>query len=161
MFRWRYRYPCLWCCCVHQFFDLRTSVYSTQRPCSSCRPWKNICLDLRLSGLSYPFCPNQWWWAPSGIVHDWRTISANQLNGRRCHQWNSRTSKTWSVFISAEAKSVWFLRRSAKRWIEKILQVEKDHVYQKSRHTRGPIRQIIAEMSEQEDSDQWFSIHSV
>ena len=29
-----------------------------------------------------------------------------------------------------------------------------DHVYQKSRHTRGPIRQIIAEMSEQEDSDQ-------
>ena len=32
--------------------------------------------------------------------------------------------------------------------------VEKDHVYQKSRHTRGPIRQIIAEMSEQEDSDQ-------
>ena len=38
--------------------------------------------------------------------------------------------------------------------IEKILQVEKDHVYQKSRHTRGPIRQIIAEMSEQEDSDQ-------
>ena len=38
--------------------------------------------------------------------------------------------------------------------IEKILQVQKDHVYQKSRHTRGPIRQIIAEMSEQEDSDQ-------
>ena len=38
--------------------------------------------------------------------------------------------------------------------VEKILQVEKDHVYQKSRHTRGPIRQIIAEMSEQEDSDQ-------
>ena len=38
--------------------------------------------------------------------------------------------------------------------IEKILQVEKDHVYQKSRHTRGPIRQIIADMSEQEDSDQ-------
>ena len=38
--------------------------------------------------------------------------------------------------------------------IEKILQVEKDHVYQKSRHTRGPIRQIIAQMSEQEDSDQ-------
>lgn len=38
--------------------------------------------------------------------------------------------------------------------IEKILQVEKDHVYQKSRHTRGPIRQIIAEMSEQEDPDQ-------
>lgn len=30
--------------------------------------------------------------------------------------------------------------------VEKILQVEKDHVYQKSRHTRGPIRQIIAEM---------------
>lgn len=38
--------------------------------------------------------------------------------------------------------------------VEKILQVEKDHVYQKSRHTRGPIRQIIAEMSEREDSDQ-------
>ena len=38
--------------------------------------------------------------------------------------------------------------------VEKILQVVKDHVYQKSRHTRGPIRQIIAEMSEQEDSDQ-------
>ena len=38
--------------------------------------------------------------------------------------------------------------------VEEILQVEKDHVYQKSRHTRGPIRQIIAEMSEQEDSDQ-------
>ena len=38
--------------------------------------------------------------------------------------------------------------------VEKILQVEKDHVYQKSRHTRGPIRQIIAEMSEQEGSDQ-------
>ena len=37
--------------------------------------------------------------------------------------------------------------------VEKILQVEKDHVYQKSRHTRGPIRQIIAEMSEQEDSN--------
>ena len=40
------------------------------------------------------------------------------------------------------------------RVVEEILQVEKDHVYQKSRHTRGPIRQIIAEMSEQEDSDQ-------
>lgn len=38
--------------------------------------------------------------------------------------------------------------------VEKILQVEKDHVYQKSRHTRGPIKQIIAEMSGQEDSDQ-------
>ena len=38
--------------------------------------------------------------------------------------------------------------------VEEILQVEKDHVYKKSRHTRGPIRQIIAEMSEQEDSDQ-------
>lgn len=38
--------------------------------------------------------------------------------------------------------------------VEKILQVEKDHVYQKSRHTRGPIKQIIAEMSEQEDLDQ-------
>ena len=38
--------------------------------------------------------------------------------------------------------------------IEKILQVEKDHVYQKSRHTRGPIRQIIAEMSEQEAPNQ-------
>ena len=38
--------------------------------------------------------------------------------------------------------------------VEEILQVEKDHVYQKSRHTRGPIRQIIAEMSEQEGSDQ-------
>ena len=38
--------------------------------------------------------------------------------------------------------------------IEKILQVEKDHVYQKSRHTRGPIKQIIAEMSGQEDSEQ-------
>jgi hypothetical protein len=38
--------------------------------------------------------------------------------------------------------------------VEEILQVEKDHVYQKSRHTRGPIRQIIADMSEQEDSDQ-------
>ena len=44
------------------------------------------------------------------------------------------------------------------RVVEEILQVEKDHVYQKSRHTRGPIRQIIAEMSEQEGSDQWFSI---
>ena len=40
------------------------------------------------------------------------------------------------------------------RVVEEILQVEKDHVYQKSRHTRGPIRQIIAEMSEQEGSDQ-------
>ena len=38
--------------------------------------------------------------------------------------------------------------------VEKILQVEKDHVYQKSRHTRGPIRQIIAEMSEQEAPNQ-------
>ena len=38
------------------------------------------------------------------------------------------------------------------RVVEEILQVEKDH--QKSRHTRGPIRQIIAEMSEQEGSDQ-------
>lgn len=38
--------------------------------------------------------------------------------------------------------------------VEKILQVEKDHVYQKSRHTRGPIKQIIAEMSGQEDSEQ-------
>ena len=38
--------------------------------------------------------------------------------------------------------------------VEKILQVEKDHVYQKSRHTRGPIKQIIAEMSGQEDLDQ-------
>ena len=38
--------------------------------------------------------------------------------------------------------------------VEEILQVEKNHVYQKSRHTRGPIRQIIADMSEQEDSDQ-------
>ena len=38
--------------------------------------------------------------------------------------------------------------------VEETLQVEKDHVYQKSRHTRGPIRQIIADMSEQEDSDQ-------
>ena len=35
------------------------------------------------------------------------------------------------------------------RVVEEIL-----HVYQKSRHTRGPIRQIIAEMSEQEGSDQ-------
>lgn len=38
--------------------------------------------------------------------------------------------------------------------VENVLQVEKDHVYQKSRHTRGPIRQIIANMSEEEDSDQ-------
>lgn len=38
--------------------------------------------------------------------------------------------------------------------VENILQVEKDHVYQKSRHTRGPIRQIIANMSGEEDSDQ-------
>lgn len=38
--------------------------------------------------------------------------------------------------------------------VEEILQVEKDHVYQKSRHTRGHIKQIIAEMSGQEDSDQ-------
>lgn len=38
--------------------------------------------------------------------------------------------------------------------VEEILQVEKDHVYQKSRHTRRPIKQIIAEMSGQEDSDQ-------
>ena len=38
--------------------------------------------------------------------------------------------------------------------VENVLQVEKDHVYQKSRHTRGPIRQIIANMSEQEGSDQ-------
>ena len=37
---------------------------------------------------------------------------------------------------------------------ENVLQVEKDHVYQKSRHTRGPIRQIIANMSGEEDSDQ-------
>lgn len=37
--------------------------------------------------------------------------------------------------------------------VEKILQVEKDHVYQKSRHTRGPIKQIIAEMSEQEGTE--------
>ena len=40
------------------------------------------------------------------------------------------------------------------RVVEEILQVEKDHVYQKSRHTRGPIRQIIAEMSEQEAPNQ-------
>ena len=38
--------------------------------------------------------------------------------------------------------------------VENILQVEKDHVYQKSRHTRGPIRQTIAKMSGEEDSDQ-------
>lgn len=38
--------------------------------------------------------------------------------------------------------------------IENVLQVEKDHVYQKSRHPRGPIRQIIANMSGEEDSDQ-------
>ena len=38
--------------------------------------------------------------------------------------------------------------------VEQILQVEKEHVYQKSRHTRGRIRQIITNMSEQEDSDQ-------
>ena len=38
--------------------------------------------------------------------------------------------------------------------VETILPVEKDHVYQKSRHTRGPIRQIIANMSGEEDSDQ-------
>lgn len=38
--------------------------------------------------------------------------------------------------------------------VENVLQVEKDHVYQKSRHTRGPIRQIIANMSGEEDSDQ-------
>ena len=38
--------------------------------------------------------------------------------------------------------------------VEKILQVEKDHVYQKSRHTRGPIKQIITKMSGEEDSDQ-------
>ena len=37
--------------------------------------------------------------------------------------------------------------------VEKILQVEKDHVYQKSRHTRGLIKQIITEMSGQEDLD--------
>ena len=35
--------------------------------------------------------------------------------------------------------------------VENVLQVEKDHVYQKSRHTRGP---IIANMSGEEDSDQ-------
>ena len=38
--------------------------------------------------------------------------------------------------------------------VENILKVEKDHVYQKSRHTRGPSRQIIANMSGEEDSDQ-------
>lgn len=38
--------------------------------------------------------------------------------------------------------------------VEEILQIEKDHVYQKSRRTRGPIRQIIDKMSGQEDSDQ-------
>lgn len=38
--------------------------------------------------------------------------------------------------------------------VENVLQVEKDHVYQKSRHTRSPIRQIIANMSGEEDSDQ-------
>lgn len=38
--------------------------------------------------------------------------------------------------------------------VEEILQVEKDHVYQKSRHTRGPIKQIITKMSGEEDSDQ-------
>lgn len=38
--------------------------------------------------------------------------------------------------------------------VENVLQVEKDHVYQKSRHARGPIRQIIANMSGEEDSDQ-------
>ena len=38
--------------------------------------------------------------------------------------------------------------------VENVLQVEKDHVYQKSRQTRGPIRQIIANMSGEEDSDQ-------
>ena len=38
--------------------------------------------------------------------------------------------------------------------VENVLQVEKDHVYQKSRHTSGPIRQIIANMSGEEDSDQ-------
>ena len=38
--------------------------------------------------------------------------------------------------------------------IENVLQVEKECVYQKSRHTRGPIRQIIANMSGEEDSDQ-------
>lgn len=37
--------------------------------------------------------------------------------------------------------------------VEEILQVEKDHVYQKSRHTRGPIKQIITKMSGEEDSD--------
>ena len=37
--------------------------------------------------------------------------------------------------------------------VENVLQVEKDHVSQKSRHTRGPIRQIIANMSGEEDSD--------
>ena len=38
--------------------------------------------------------------------------------------------------------------------VEEILQVEKDHVYQKSRHTHGPIKQIITKMSGEEDSDQ-------
>ena len=38
--------------------------------------------------------------------------------------------------------------------VENVLQVEKDHVYQKSRHTRGPSRQNNAKMSEEEDSDQ-------
>lgn len=38
--------------------------------------------------------------------------------------------------------------------VENVLQVEKDHVYQKSRHTHGPIRQIIANMSGEKDSDQ-------
>ena len=42
-----------------------------------------------------------------------------------------------------------------KAGIEKeILQVEKNKKKKKSRHTRGPIKQIITKMSGEEDSDQ-------
>lgn len=34
---------------------------------------------------------------------------------------------------------------------QEILQIEKDRVYQKSRHTRGPIKQLISDISSEEE----------
>lgn len=34
---------------------------------------------------------------------------------------------------------------------QEILKIEKDHVYQKSRHTRGPIKELIISYSTEEE----------
>ena len=36
---------------------------------------------------------------------------------------------------------------------QEILKIEKDHVYQKSRHTRGPIKELVINESAEAEND--------